>query len=254
MMDEYVLGLYWKGNPLTLRQYADKVREFLEFLAQTHPVFEAMEWVSEDESEPAVRLSPKLANLDKLIYKHAGVSDQVYNVANPDGTPVWASVGWRGYQMNFVNCGSAEDGMVAVNIHAGKSSEQVFNTVTIQFPTPDHLNFPHPEFYIFGFIRDLFVDAIKFWRPERARIFSFDFGEAVETSKPYVGGWLVYLADPLAKKLGKDPDLDDFHVESVGGVDGALLSFKDEIVFVNDDVHVEKAKRLRAKLIAQKLV
>jgi hypothetical protein len=254
MMDEYVLGLYWKGNPLTLRQYADKVREFLEFLAKTHPVFEHMEWVGE-EDEPVVKLQPKLANLDSLVYKHAGVADQVYNVGNPDGTPSWASIGWRGFQMNFINCGSQEDGMVAVNIHAGKSSEQVFNSVTIQFPTPDHLNFEHPEFYIFGFIRDLFIEAIKFWEPEKARIFSFDFTEVVDDGKPYIGGWLVYVADPDVLDLRKDPDLEDFRVEKIGGgIKGALLSFKDEIVFVNDDVHVEKAKRLRAKLIAKKLV
>lgn len=252
MMDEYVIGLYWKGHALTLRQYADKVREFLEFLAETHPVFEAMEWVG-DEAEPIVKLMPKLANLDKLIYKHAGGNDQVYNLSNPDGTPVWASIGWRGFNMNFVNCGSQEDGMVAVNIHAGKNSEQSYNTVTIQFPTPDHLNFPHPEFYIFGFIRDLFVEAIKFWRPEKARIFSFDFAEAVEDAKPYIGGWLVYLEDPRVMELRNDPDLADFRLETVSGT-GGLLSFKDEIVFVNDAEHVEKAKRLRSKLIAKKLV
>lgn len=252
MMDEYVIGLYWKGNPLTLREYADKVREFLHFLEQTHPVFEAMEWVG-DEKEPVVKLMPKLSNLDKLIYKHAGGNDQVYNVANPDGTPVWASVGWRGFNMNFVNCGSQEDGMVAVNIHAGKSSEQVYNTVTIQFPTPDHLNFPHPEFYIFGFIRDLFIEAIKFWQPEKARIFSFDFAEAVEDTKPYIGGWLVYLADPRVLELRSDPALADFRVEPVAGK-GGLLSFKDEVVFVNDAEHVEKAQRLRGKLIERKLV
>lgn len=254
-MDEFIFGFYWKGRPMTLRQYTDAVKGFMQSLKGTHPVFQHMIWESEDGKQEPVPLAIDLNNLDMLAYRHAGLPGQVYNVSNDDGSPKWASVGWRGYQMTFSNGESVEDGNVTVSIQAGKGSDQL-NMVTIQFPTPANLNFLYDDFYSYDFAHHIFIDGVKFWRPEKARVFSYDFGEAVEDGKPFIAGWLIYLDKPRALDLQDDPAFKDFRVEPLSTRDGkgTLISMEDNIIFSMDKREVLKVKRLRSKLIEEGLI
>ncbi|HEV7814227.1 MAG TPA: hypothetical protein VGP06_03895 [Janthinobacterium sp.] len=254
-MDEFIFGFYWKGRPQTLRQYTDSVKGFLLSLKKTHPVFRSMLWESEDGQSKPVQLLPDLSNVDMLAYRHAGGGSQVYNVAHDDGSPKWGSIGYRGYHMTFSNGESLEDGNVTVSILAGKSSD-MFNMVTIQFPTPANLNFMYHDFYSYDFARNIFIDAIQFWQPEKARVFSYDFGEAVEDGKPHIAGWLIYLADRRVLDLRDDEALKDFQVEALAtkSDQGSLISMENNIIFSLDAREVAKVKRLRAKLIAENLI
>lgn len=255
-MDEFIFGFYLKGRPMTLRQYTDSVKKFMQSLKDTHPVFQSMMWESEKGTVPPVPLLADLSNVDTLAYKYAGSSDQVYTAPNPDGTPSWASIGWRGYHMTFSNGESIEDGNVTVSILAGKSAGQNYDMVTIQFPTPANLNFLYDDFYSYDFARHIFVEAIKFWRPEKARVFSFDFGDAVEDGKPYIAGWLIYLANKRALELQDAPEFQEFTVEPLAtrDGDGALISLRNNIIFDMSAKEVAKVKRLRAKLISENLL
>lgn len=255
-IDEFIFGFYLKGRPMTLRQYTEAVRKFLLSLKATHPVFQAMVWESEDGSAAPVPLAADLSNLDTLAYRYAGGTDQVYTLANADGTPSWGSIGWRGYHMTFSNGESVEDGNVTVSILAGKSTGQSYDMVTIQFPTPANLNFMYDDFYSYDFARHIFVEGVKFWRPEKARVFSYDFGEAVEDGKPYVAGWLIYLANERALKLRGTPAVKDFVVEALAtrDGDGALISLENHVIFDMGASHVDKVRRLRSKLIEENLI
>lgn len=255
-MDEFIFGFYLKGRPMTLRQYADSVKKFMQSLRSTHPVFQSMVWESEKGTIAPVPLLPDLSNVETLAYKYAGTADQVYTTPNPDGTPSWASIGWRGYQMTFSNGESVEDGNVTVSILAGKSAGQNYDMVTIQFPTPANLNFLYDDFYSYDFARNIFIEAIKFWRPEKARVFSYDFGDAVEDGKPYIAGWLIYLADERALALQEQGDLQDFIIEPLRTKDGdgALISIENNVIFDMSAREVARVKRLRARLIAENLI
>jgi hypothetical protein len=254
-MDEFIFGFYWKGRPQSLRQYTDSVKGFLNTLKKTHPVFQSMLWESEDGKAAPVQLQPDLSNLDMLAYRHAGGDAQAYNVANEDGSPKWTSIGKRGFQMTFSNGETVEDGNVTVSIVAGKSSD-VFNMVTIQFPTPANLNFMYHDFYSYDFARHIFLDGIAYWQPEKARVFSYDFGAAVEDGKPYIAGWLIYLSNGRVLDLRDDAAFKDFKVEALATRNdrGALISMENDIIFSLDAKEVAKVKRLRGKLIDEDLI
>lgn len=251
-MSYFYLGAYWPADrPLTLRQYADATRSFLAQLQGVHPAFRTLEWVG-DRPNSAVHLLPDLSNLDDLIYRHAG-RDAIYRDTNADGTPSWKSTGILGYSMDYCTGKSAQAGGISIGVTAGCHGIPTPNAISIGFPPPEDTRFPHREFHDHAFLRVLFCKVITLWAPKYGRVTSHAFAEAVSgDARPHVG-WLTYLRDPRAAALRNAEALRGLVFESTPD-GGTLISLDQAIIRPDNMAQVERARQLRSKLIAEKLV
>lgn len=251
-MANFYMGVYWPADrPLTLRQYADLTHNFLLLLQREHAVFRMLQWVG-DRPNSAKSLLPDLSNLDELIY-HNARCDAKYRDANPDGTPSWASIGLFGYGMVYGTGKSARSGGVTIRIDAGAYDIRTPNAVWIGFPLPECPGFPHREFYDHAFLERLFRKMIDFWNPASGLVTSHLFSEAVvDEGLPYVG-WLTYLRDPRAAALRNDELLRDLDFKSTPD-GGTLISLDSAIVRPDNMTQVDRARRLRSIVVAEKLV
>ncbi len=251
-MNALYIGAYWPNRPLTLRQYADETRQYLQLLANIHPVFRSLEWVG-DRPNSAVKLSPDFSNLDDLISRHAGSKRYLYDNPNPDGTASWDSVCDFGYGMRYSTGKSPEDGGVSISISTGKRNLPVPNSATISFPPPDSPRFPDREFFDYEFLKSLFSQVIAFWKPKVARVTTHAFAKAVVTEGLPGVGWMTYVADPRAAALRHDSSLKSLMFEEMP--DGGLLISLDRTMISPDNMlQVEKARLLRSKLVAEKFI
>lgn len=252
-MSFFYLGVYWPAvRPLTLRQYADLTRSFLQLLEGIHPAFRSLEWVG-DRPNSAIDLSSNLCNLDELIYQHARFDETIYQNTNPDGTPSWQSVGYLGYSMDFGTGKSARAGGVSIGIKAGGYDIPTPNAIRIAVPLPGDTTFPHREFYDYDFLKGLFTKMITFWKPANGLVTMPPFSEAVvEDALPYVG-WLTYLKDPRAAALRNCDALRGLTFEEMPG-GGTLISLDKTIISPTNFAQVEKARCLRRMLVAERIV
>lgn len=251
-MSYFNLGTYWHGRSLTLQQYADEAHGFFSELVRLHPAFQTLSWVG-DRPNSAVSISAELSNLADLIYDYAGSKRHLYEHANADGTPSWQSTCIFGYSMRFCTGKPASAGGLSVSIRAGSTECPIPNAVTISFPDVEDPTFSHREFYNYKFLRGLFLSVIGFWKPERGLVTQHAFSEAVSGDElPYVG-WFTYLRDPRTAALRNSVSLAglEFDDEPDGGT---LISLGRTIISPGNHAQVEKARRLRNLLIAEKLV
>ncbi|MBA5605993.1 hypothetical protein H3H36_11540 [Duganella sp. FT3S] len=251
-MNYFYLGIYWFERSLTLRQYADASKAFLLELARIHPVFQSLSWVG-DRPNSAIEVSPGLGNLEELISRHAGSKGNMYELANPDGTPSWLSTSIFGYSMRYNTGRPASAGGVGVSIHAGSYKCRTPNSVTVSFPAiVDERGF-HRELYDYAFLKNLFCKAVALWAPMEGLITQHSFSDAITDERlPYVG-WLTYLRDPRAAALRHSTDLRDLIFDQPPD-GGTLISLDTTIISPDNSAQVEKARRLRSLLIAEKLV
>lgn len=251
-MKEFLIGVYWYGRPLTLRQYADATREFLAHLQTKHLVFGSLEWVG-DQPGSAVKLLSNLSNLDDLILQHAWDASMVYTEEDPDGCPTWQSQGVAGFDMWFNTGFSSKEGGVTISISDGMNRSSVENSVTMTFPAPGNPHFPHQEFYNYDFIKQLFLDLIQAWNPDHGLVVSREFYKKVDAHGLPGVGWLTFLRDPRAMALRNDMALKDFIIETANHA-GTLVSLDRQLISPDNTEQVEKARFLRNKLIAESLV
>lgn len=252
-MSYFNLGVYWPADrPLSLRNYADATRAFLLMLRDMHPAFRSLEWVG-DRPNAAVKLLPDLSNLDELIYRRAGSDEHIYQKANADGTPSWDSVCMFGYYMDYGTGRSANAGGLSLSISAGHDGIRTPNSVCIGFPLQGDERFPHREFYELSFLKKLFSQMIAFWKPADGLLTSNVFSNVVaDEGLPYVG-WLTYLGDPRAAALRNCAALQGLTFEATSD-GGTLISLGTDIISPDNPAQLEKARRLRAVLIAEKIV
>lgn len=251
-MSQFYIGVYWHDRPASLRQHADTTKEFLLLLHTLHPVFKSLEWVG-DRPNTAVKLSPDLSNLDDLIYHHAGGRKQAYDVTNPDGTPAWESVSNSGFGMWYGTGKSPEGGGLTISVHTGQTGPHTPNSVLISFPEPADTRFPYREFFDYVFLKRVFLQMIAYWHPNTGRVTSRSFATAVAgDGRPGVG-WLTYLSDRRASALRNDNTLKDLAIEDLpdGGV---LISLGPTLISPDNLLQVEKARLLRHRLAAEKLI
>lgn len=251
-MSYFNLGIYWHDRSLTLQQYAEEAHGFLSELGRQHPAFQTLSWVG-DRPNSAVSISADLNNLADLIYDHAGSKRHFYEYANADGTPSWQSTCIFGYSMRFSTGKPASAGGLSVSIRAGSTECPIPNAVTISFPDVEDPTFSHREFYNYKFLRGLFLSVIGFWKPERGLVTQHAFSEAVSGDElPYVG-WFTYLRDPRAAALRNSVSLAGLEFERAAD-GGTLISLDRAIISPDNHLQLEKARRLRSKVIAERLV
>lgn len=253
MIDEYYLGVYWHGRPLTLREYADASCDFLRLLQNMHPVFHSFEW-SGNRPDCTAKLSPDLNNLDALIYHNNNKPKRiVYKNANPDGSVSWQSLSPLGYSMGYFTGMSASAGGLEVDIHAGEDGPSSHNAVIISFPPPNDTRFPHREFYNYDFLKNLFAQVIAFWRPQEGLLTSIAFSNTMAGAQLPRVGWLTYARDPRAAALRNSPALKDLLFETTPD-GGTLISLGRAPISPENTLQVEQARRLRQVLIDEHIV
>jgi hypothetical protein len=254
MIDEFYMGAYWRGRPMTLREYANASSEYLLLLQKIHPVFRELEWAG-NRLNSTVKLAPALDNLDALIYgSNNKPADNVYENANPDGSLAWASLSPIGYSMGYFTGTTASAGGLEVDISAGKSaSALVTNAVTISFPLPEDTRFPHREFYDYDFLKNLFTQVIAFWQPRQGRLISHSFSDAMAVKGLPRAGWLTYAHNPRVAALRNDPALRGLLFETMPNGE-PLLSLGRELLSPDNAGQVELARRLHRVLVEEKLV
>jgi hypothetical protein len=251
-MSKFYAGVYWKDRSLTLRQYADLTRDFFVRLQEIHPVFRTLEWVG-DRPNSEIEVSPDLANLDDLIYRHAGSRQRVYSNPNPDGTPSWSSAHELGFGMRYGTHPSNTLNSVEIGIRAGMSGERFNNAVTLGFPVPSEAGFLNRDFYDYDFLKKLFSAMRIVWKPQFGLVVSDDFSDVVEGKASRDVGWMTYVRDQRALALRNDSALKGLIVEEApdGGV---LLSLGHAIISPENTEQVELARLLRRRLISEKLI
>lgn len=253
-MNEYFIGAYWQERPKTLRQYADETREFLRQLQQLHPAFRQLEWVG-DRPNSAIAVQPDRANLDGLIYAHAGAEDEDYDVCNPDGTPTWLSKSEDGFGMWYNNGKAASGGGMSIAIYGGQYGTYLPmpNNVVISFPEPTCDKFPYPEFYNPAFLKNLFMQMVQFWQPDEGIVTTHTFAEAMASDAIPRIGWLTYLRDRRAVALRNDASFESVSIEDhpAGGV---LLSLGTTLILPPSGSQVQNARLLQTKLISEKIL
>lgn len=251
-MSSFYLGVYWHSRQLTMRAYADATHRFIHLLRTAHPAFALLEWVG-DRPGTAVRVASDLSNLDELIYHHAWDKTRRYEHANPDGAPAWESVSKLGYGMDYSTGGSKKEGYLFVSISAGITAPEIFNSVLIEFPAPDHPKFFYREFFDDSFLTKLFSQCVHLWRPESGRVTSHSFNQAVAPASPPVIGWLTYVRDPRAAALRNSPQLKNLIFETTPD-GGTLISLGRTPISPDNAEQVEQARLLRQILLDERLV
>ncbi|MES2117266.1 MAG: Imm52 family immunity protein [Pseudomonadota bacterium] len=251
-MRYFTVGAYWHKRQLTLQQYADATRTFFVQLQEFHQVFRQLEWVG-TRPNSAIKVNADLGNLDELIFQYAGDSHYFHTHANPDGTPSWESTCAYGYSMIYDTGRAASGGGVGVGIRAGNAETRTPSAVTISFPAVDDARFPYREFYDYAFLKKLFLMVIRCWEPQKGLVMSHAFSHAFVDEGPTHVGWLTYLRDPRAAALRHSAALSGLHFEETPD-GGTLISLDTQIISPDNFAQVEKARRLRSKLIAEKIV
>lgn len=245
VLNDYYVGAYWKVRMLTLLEYANQVKGFLNQLQTLHPVFGGLYYVG-NKPNSEVKLTSDLSNLDDLIVKFSWDPKGKYENANLDGTPSWESTHSRGYRMVFNNGKSAKEGGVTISISVGMYSIWLNNAVIIEFPANDP-GFPI-EFSSYELIEKIFKLTVNFWRPEAALYTSYKFNEKVsygsnEDFTTWQIGSLTYLDNPEVVKelpLGVDCQL----LETGGPM---IITLKETLSAENIE-HVTKAISIRDAL------
>lgn len=251
-MSEFSLCAYWKNRPITFRQYADSVKNFLPILAGVSGAFRQLQWAG-DRPASEIVLANNFQGLDQLIYEHAGDADQVYDKRNPDGTPTWESVSPLGFTMIFNTMESSRENGITLSFSAGIAGDLLQNSVVISFPEPDHACFKNREFFDYEFIKHLFIKTIQYWDADDGVLFSNDFADKVDEDGLPGVGWLTYLRDPRTAALNNDIRFKDLLFEEVEG-GGTLITLNRQIIDANNPAQVSKARLLRNILIEQQLI
>lgn len=199
MRGDIFIGVYWFDRVLTLRQYANLVRQFFDLLRAAHPVFYEMQW-SGTNPRNAVNLLPNLENLDELIYRHACSKRDGRGDRNLNGSVNWASESRIGFGMTFDSGKSPRAGGVLVSSSAGREDNyHTPNNCVVAFPDPSDRGFPHRELYDYDFVVELFGKLISLTAPRRGLVTTHAFGDAIHPEKFPEVGWLTYVSDDRSK-------------------------------------------------------
>jgi hypothetical protein len=158
-----------------------------------------------------------------------------------------------GFGLTYGSVPANKAGSVTVSISAGESGTHTPNAVSIRFPSPEKTPISRDDFFNYEFVKKLFIEAIRFWKPEYGRVTSYAFSDAISSYPWSRIGWLTYLGDPRALALRNDPALAGVIVEPLDSR-GALISLNGNIISPDDTAQLEKARRLEQKLIAEKLL
>lgn len=253
-MTELIIGAYWKNRPLSLQEYATLTAAFLTALAGVDPLFHKIYWVGEKRGEQTL-VTDNANVLAELIYQQAGGSDQVYDIANPNGSPTWESKGWRGFSMIYNNGVSSKAGGVTISIRAGKNDPGSTNVVTIALGVPNKSKMDFDASNCHEFIKSLFLSLVAFWHCDKGMVFTDPFSDAVFSEQITEIGWLTYIKNTNASAMRNNPDLIAAGIEmepvSIGGT---LFSIDRDMVSPDNEVQVARAKLLRTKLLENKLI
>lgn len=249
-MSDFTLGIYWKEQPLTLRQYGDLMKKYLTLLKKLHPAFRSLRCLNRRAENDAV-VDANLENLDSLIYECSWDDELIYKNPNQQGGPSWDSLATIGYGMYF---DSAEfEDQISTSVFAGVDDKSISNFATINFPGPGKNHSRCVEFHDYDFIKRLFIAVIQCWAPNDGLVFSHDFSAAVKPKTLPCIGWLTYLHDPRAAALHNDIRFKDLLFEEVEG-GGTLITLDRKIIDAGNDQQVANARILRDTLIAQQLI
>jgi hypothetical protein len=254
-MDSLYIGAYWKVRKITMREYADSTKQFLQALCKYNPVFNELFYVGRKPNS-AVKLLQDFDNLDDLIYNNAWDPKVKYKNTNPDGRPSWETDSKLGFNMTFDSGRVTNQGGVEVSISAGKFSAAVNNVVLIYFPTANHPNFFQLGFHQAESIVKLFRLTVNFWKPETALLTSKNFRKKVAFDRGTSAfkhnwniGFLTYLENPdVIKEL--PPDV-DYHRLEAGGV---MIVTSSEFLSIDSPEIVEKGVRIRDNLYQKGLL
>ncbi len=253
-MTELIIGAYWKNRPLSLQEYATMTTAFLTALAGMDTLFHSISWVGDKRGEQTM-VTGNAAALTALIYQHAGGDGQIFDNANPNGSPTWESKGWRGFSMIYNNGVSSKAGGVTISIRAGKNDPGSINAVTIAMGIPNKSKMDFNTSNCHELIKSLFLSLVTFWHCDKGMVYTDPFSDVVFSEQITEIGWLTYLKNTNASAMRNNPDLIAAGIEmepvSIGGT---LFSIDREMVSPDNEVQVARAKLLRAKLMENKLI
>jgi hypothetical protein len=251
--DYYYLGAYWKVRTLTLREYANQIKDFLIRLQTFHPIFTNLYLVGNNPNSD-LKLTSDFSNLDSLIYKFSWDRNEKYEKANSDGSPSWESTHDSGYRMIFNNGKSFQNGGVTISISAGMYLPMLSNAIIMKYPV-NYSGFPI-DFSSYESNEQLFKLTVNFWRPEAALFSTGNFSDKVSYeygSNEYLAsweiGWLTYL-DNL-EVVTALPSGIEYQLLEAGGT--MIITSKETISPENSE-HVAKAIRIRESLASQGLL
>lgn len=251
MPNDCYVGAYWKVRKLTVREYANQVKEFLNQLQTFHPCFSNLYYVG-NKPDSEVKLTADLGNLDELIYKFSWDRKGKYENSNSDGTPSWESTHSRGFGITFNNGKSSKEGGVTIGISAGIYSKWLNNAVVIAFPA--NCSGLPSDFFSYELIEKLFKLTINFWRPEAALYTSYEFNEKVscgsnEDFTTWQIGSLTYLDNPEVVK-----DLPSGVACQLLEAGGPMIITSHEPLSNENSVYVTKAIDIRDTLASKGLL
>jgi len=245
-MNEFLLGAYWKARGLTLQEFADLVRGFVQLLRKVHPAFATLQWVG-DRPDSSVRISDDLENLRELIFRHSWERRDIRGQWTIEGIPSGDATNDVGFGFTLNTGKSSKEGGITVGIRAGNPKPPVPNSVTIAFPGPEDERFEHRSFFDYQFLKGLFVETIRYWQPERAVVTARDYSKLVYPAGPAKSGWLTYFTDSRAAELARA-----FPTEPLE-VPGTVLTLGPNVLSARDPDQLSVGIRLRDSLKASGL-
>lgn len=256
MEDYFFLGAYWNRRKLTLREYADMSKAYLQGLRDLHPAFKDLYEVGDKPNDEAP-LADDLSNLDELVYHRSSNERSKYEHINSDSTLSWKSTGDAGFGMIFNTGKSYTAGGITLSISAGKYFPEIPNAVTINFPRRDHPEFAakYPDFHSYGFLKRLLALTVKVWNPEAVFVTSKSFRDKVDFKDDAVYdenwqvGWLTYLENPEAT-AALPPEIAHEPLDA----SGVLITTTREIASATNPEHVATALLIRDTLHARGLL
>lgn len=256
MEDQYLLGAYWGVRKLTLREYADMVKAYLQGLQKLHPAFKAFSCV-DDQRDEEHWLRPDLSDLDELLYCNSRHWDEdsradEFEHLGSDGRPTWDTTRRLGFREAFYPLDETVwTGGIDLGITAGTYSSALSNVVTIKFPRRDHPEFAkaYPDFHSYDCLKRLLTFTVNFWHPEAALVRSDSFGDKVDfpdrdlDNANWNIGWLTYLENPAVAAVL--PPTIEHEMLDAGGV---LITTAREAVSATNPEHVSTALQIRDTL------
>ncbi len=251
-MVKITIGAYWQKRSLTLREFANLLKNYIFKLSNSPFNFSNIAMICTSPNS-YLKLDANLANLDDLLYRYAWTSDRIYENANPDGTPSWLSSCNFGFRFSFICSVQNDDANIEFSVSAGKNEDALSNSaiITIQYPTASK------ETTLLGYdnVKAMLFQLLTCWKPELGRVLFIPFSEAVLPDGYTDVGWLTYLKSPDASGMRNNPDLiaAGIEMEAVSS-GGSLFSLDRELPTPNNEILVARAQLLRTKLMEYRLI
>ncbi|MET4083229.1 hypothetical protein ABIB40_003198 [Pedobacter sp. UYP30] len=230
------LKAYWQHEPMTIREFSNKAKEYLKILTILHPKFtNLLIWKTGLDK---IVIKDDYSNFEELFYKGAYDNQLVYTNLDQKGFITNESTG--PFRITFSNKRKHTDDVFSITLN--ENYNPLFgNFSSIQFNFPEN----DPSFFEWEFCKNILEHTASFWKAEFANIYTFDFMDKVESMNTTFGslGWINYFPNNKVLDLVTIKDVDSI-ITSLGSAH-CIITLTNEIPDVNNQEDINKAIYLR---------